>query len=638
MNKNFQNSPAVKIFKQHKTALVALTLAVLFLAVGPAVLALETGLEYGTATGLSTQDIRVSIAKVIRVMLGLVGIIAIIIIIYAGFLWMTSAGNEEQISKAKSILRNAVIGLIIIFSAFSIVSFIIGMLTGEFGQPGPGGPGPLPPPCENCGHLGGGIIESVYPTPGATDIARDTMIIVTFKELMTPESIMDVPAETVCDSTVNNPCAGVSIQGDINDPVVKIYKTADGDEATLKANAVRVTSRDSKTFVFQPIGALGDSEKNNLYTTKLTNLILRDNGDKAFPGVNDYFAWNFEVGTKLDLVPPRATNVFPTPDNTADNYSSVLGAKATGLITISKQPRINQAASAALITACSVPTTLPDDCDGRNDITQITDPNSSKVNLGGAYNGLHSGTITFNVLSAAKLKITNWDPDDNTAGAGYYVINNELDIDPTTKRVELGHGIYLVFLEAPSLSAGIGQNFDVRLNAATAADQLQVSSKVFTFVAEGTANPGPTDIPLTGTPGSAVPSEITSLRSRIINLIDTGLETPNVDANAGAANQVVLTAAEAGTAGNSINIALSSGATWAVITPLAGGTAQTTSATCDTVNRVCDQPRNAVIRLDFSEGMSPTESTGRTVTATTCRYHRRPGKPMISEMFWCRPT
>jgi hypothetical protein len=41
---------------------------------------------------------------------------------------MTSAGNPEQIDKAKRILRNAAIGLVIILSAFSIVSFIINAL------------------------------------------------------------------------------------------------------------------------------------------------------------------------------------------------------------------------------------------------------------------------------------------------------------------------------------------------------------------------------------------------------------------------------------------------------------------------------------------------------------------------------
>ena len=53
------------------------------------------------------------------------GILALSLVLYAGFLWMTSAGNEEKIDKAKGILKNAVIGLIIIMSSWGIVTFII---------------------------------------------------------------------------------------------------------------------------------------------------------------------------------------------------------------------------------------------------------------------------------------------------------------------------------------------------------------------------------------------------------------------------------------------------------------------------------------------------------------------------------
>jgi len=132
MNKKNRLIRSPRIFS-FKTTIICLTLVVLFLALAPPILATtpdQFGLDYGTYTGLSTQDIRVTIMNIVRVILGFVGIIAILIIIYAGYLWMTSAGNPEQIDKAKKTLRNAAIGLVIIFSAFSIVSFIIGMLEG----------------------------------------------------------------------------------------------------------------------------------------------------------------------------------------------------------------------------------------------------------------------------------------------------------------------------------------------------------------------------------------------------------------------------------------------------------------------------------------------------------------------------
>ncbi|MBN1778791.1 MAG: hypothetical protein JW816_01040 [Candidatus Buchananbacteria bacterium] len=89
---------------------------------------INTGLDYGTYTGLGSQDIRISIMRIVQIALGLVGIIAVVLILYAGFIWLTSGGNEEKITQAKKIISGAVIGLVIILLSFSIVSFVINKL------------------------------------------------------------------------------------------------------------------------------------------------------------------------------------------------------------------------------------------------------------------------------------------------------------------------------------------------------------------------------------------------------------------------------------------------------------------------------------------------------------------------------
>jgi tetrahydromethanopterin S-methyltransferase subunit G len=68
-------------------------------------------------------------AGIINAFLTLLGIIAVILIVYGGFLWMTAGGNEERITKAKKILYNAAIGLIIIIMAYSITYFLIQRIT-----------------------------------------------------------------------------------------------------------------------------------------------------------------------------------------------------------------------------------------------------------------------------------------------------------------------------------------------------------------------------------------------------------------------------------------------------------------------------------------------------------------------------
>ncbi len=65
------------------------------------------------------------IANIINTILGLVGIILLILFIYAGFLWMTAGGDSDQIKKAKDILKNAVIGVIIIVLSYAISNYVI---------------------------------------------------------------------------------------------------------------------------------------------------------------------------------------------------------------------------------------------------------------------------------------------------------------------------------------------------------------------------------------------------------------------------------------------------------------------------------------------------------------------------------
>lgn len=83
------------------------------------------GLEYGGYTGLGNQDVRFTVARIISAALGLLGMIAVVIIIYAGFKWMTAGGNEENAAGARKILYAAVIGLVIILSAYTITRFVM---------------------------------------------------------------------------------------------------------------------------------------------------------------------------------------------------------------------------------------------------------------------------------------------------------------------------------------------------------------------------------------------------------------------------------------------------------------------------------------------------------------------------------
>ena len=83
------------------------------------------GIECGRATGLTSSDPRLVIGRIINVALSLLGIVATVLIVYAGFKWMTAGGNEENVKSAQKILMAAVIGLVIILAAFAISNFVL---------------------------------------------------------------------------------------------------------------------------------------------------------------------------------------------------------------------------------------------------------------------------------------------------------------------------------------------------------------------------------------------------------------------------------------------------------------------------------------------------------------------------------
>ena len=84
-----------------------------------------------TAAGLPDAGDSVSeiTGKIIGAGLAFVGVLFFILMIYGGILWMTARGNEQQVTKAKDLIIAAVIGLIIILSAYTITAYIGGAIT-----------------------------------------------------------------------------------------------------------------------------------------------------------------------------------------------------------------------------------------------------------------------------------------------------------------------------------------------------------------------------------------------------------------------------------------------------------------------------------------------------------------------------
>lgn len=79
---------------------------------------------FGVPNGGAPIDPRVYIANIISVVLGFLGVLCVILMIYAGFTWMTAAGEKDKVEKAQKTMLAAVIGLLIFLASFAISYFV----------------------------------------------------------------------------------------------------------------------------------------------------------------------------------------------------------------------------------------------------------------------------------------------------------------------------------------------------------------------------------------------------------------------------------------------------------------------------------------------------------------------------------
>lgn len=81
--------------------------------------------KIGGASGLSNTPLETAIGNIINIFLGTLGIVAVCIVIYGGFLWMTASGNTEQVETAQTLLIQGLIGFVIIALAWSIATYVV---------------------------------------------------------------------------------------------------------------------------------------------------------------------------------------------------------------------------------------------------------------------------------------------------------------------------------------------------------------------------------------------------------------------------------------------------------------------------------------------------------------------------------
>lgn len=283
----------------------------------------------GDAAGIGTSaSLGTIIARILRIFFGILGAVALVLCIYAGFKWMTAAGDEKKVEDAKNILKNGVIGLVIIFAAFGISEFVMTKLFGATGLntgvgtfQDTGSDGGLLVGYSGASAMGT-VIQWHDPVRDATNVSRASIIQVKFKFPIDIASVIDTGSKDVQMKD------GAVMSGPLKAGAVLIYPTALGETGALKPNEVWVTlvqDDTNTTFVFDPVPFLGSASQNTPYTVKLSTDIKRQqpSGASAFSSFSGGYSWQFTVGTQIDLTPPKLISIIPVADGTYDRNITV---------------------------------------------------------------------------------------------------------------------------------------------------------------------------------------------------------------------------------------------------------------------------------------------------------------------------
>ena len=112
-------------------------------------------------------DMRVLLGNIIKGAMGIVGSLTLLVFVYGGFLWLTSAGKAEQVKKGTDAMMWAAIGLFLIFGAYAILSLVLEAI-GAKGAAAPPSAAPVSAPAAEKEKEGACVCAITDPNGGQT--------------------------------------------------------------------------------------------------------------------------------------------------------------------------------------------------------------------------------------------------------------------------------------------------------------------------------------------------------------------------------------------------------------------------------------------------------------------------------------
>lgn len=315
----------------------------------------QVGAEVGLETvreqaGFANTDLITIIGKIIQIVLSFLGLIALIIIIYAGVIWMTSRGNAEKIDRAKKMMIAGLIGLLIILSAFAIVTFVIRLLTGEGRVFGGGGESCSEGAISNCSRCVAGGWQCDSTLEGCSNSCGDGEDSFFYLKFTTPNNgETNIKLCSIAQAVFNLAVDPATIQQGTNSVSVEDYKLrlrlagADKKQENSECKESKecrsgrcvvrsgtkicegkyvsgvLTTLNSKN---EPTSAVTFDPDTDYFeaTTYEAIITTGTSGIKSVSGLSlagGDRTWTFTTGNETDKDPPKVEKVFPK-DNSTD--------------------------------------------------------------------------------------------------------------------------------------------------------------------------------------------------------------------------------------------------------------------------------------------------------------------------------
>lgn len=252
--------------------------------------------------------------------LGILALIALIIILWGAFVWMFSRGDEEKITRAKAILRNGLIGLVIILAAWGIARYVINLLLDVTGA-GNEYSTPYEPYEPSSGSPF--TIDHTNPSDGEENVPLCHLIAVTFSYPVNQESITaDSFVVTIPSDAVGNPNGGKDNSEACSEDV-ECLSGACSESGRCEGDQLAGSfafSESDYAAVFYPAS---DYLMNTTYEVELTTDV--EGVDPESGAVYNLTSgdpkrnFTFTTGTETDETPPKVdvVDVTPSPEDGA---------------------------------------------------------------------------------------------------------------------------------------------------------------------------------------------------------------------------------------------------------------------------------------------------------------------------------